>query len=200
VLLPVSAASAGAALSQAEARMSGMEVNEGAVSLDAVSDHARSDDAVSHAPIAASRSAARPVAPVDAMPPARLEGGETILVVDDDPGVLRVTAASLRRFGYVVIEASSGDLALAASRGASGVIHLLVTDVVMPGMSGPALADALRRERPDTPVLFVSGYPDGTLAHHGVAQEGVALLPKPFERAELARRVRALIDATVPTS
>jgi CheY-like chemotaxis protein len=131
-------------------------------------------------------------------PQERLDGSETILVVDDDPGVLRVTSASLRRFGYVVIEARSGEQALAASRRETGVIHLLVTDVVMPGMSGRALADAVLRERPTTRVLFVSGYPDGTIAHHGVVHEGVALLSKPYERAELARRVRTLLDGIIP--
>ncbi len=139
-------------------------------------------------------------AEVAAVPKESLEGSETILVVDDDPGVLRVTSASLRRFGYHVIEARSGEHALAASRLEPGVIHLLVTDVVMPGMSGRELADILRRERPATPVLFVSGYPDGTIAHHGVVEEGVALLSKPFERAVLARRVRTLLDAVIPVS
>jgi len=121
-------------------------------------------------------------------------GHETILVVDDDARVRAVTAESLRRYGYAVIEAESGLHALAAAR-ESGIIHLLVTDVVMPGMSGRALADALQHERPSMRVLYVSGYTAGAVAQHGVIETGVSLLEKPYDRAELALRVRELLTS-----
>ncbi len=140
-----------------------------------------------------------PVTPAplpDAVVPTSEAGTETILVVDDDAGVRRVTAESLRRCGYAVIEADGGPSAIDASRAQDGTIDLLVTDVVMPQMSGRLLADALLRERPTLRVLFVSGYADGALAQHGIVDSGVALLEKPFDRAALARRVRAILDDT----
>lgn len=136
-----------------------------------------------------------PVTPV-ALPAGEPRSGhETILVVDDDSRVRAITAESLRRYGYVVIEAEGGLQALAAARRESGIIHLLVTDVVMPGMSGRVLADALQRERPSIRVLYVSGYTAGAIAQHGVIDSGISLLEKPYDRAELARRVRVLLDS-----
>lgn len=136
-----------------------------------------------------------PVTPIAPAPGEPRSGHETILVVDDDSRVRVITAESLRRYGYVVIEAEGGLQALAAARRESGVIHLLVTDVVMPGMSGRVLADALQRERPTMRVLYVSGYTAGAIAQHGVIDSGISLLEKPYDRAELARRVRVLLDS-----
>ena len=136
-----------------------------------------------------------PVTPSAPAPGEPRSGHETILVVDDDLRVRAITAESLRRYGYVVIEAEGGLQALAAARRESGIIHLLVTDVVMPGMSGRVLADALQRERPTMRVLYVSGYTAGAIAQHGVIDSGISLLEKPYDRAELARRVRVVLDS-----
>jgi CheY-like chemotaxis protein len=125
---------------------------------------------------------------------ATLGGTETVLVVDDDASVRSVTASALRRQGYRVLEAESGPSAIGASRAERGRIQLLVTDVVMPHMSGPALADHLRAERTDMRVLFVSGYAEGAVTEHGVLSEGLHILQKPFDIFELARRVRLLLD------
>jgi two-component system, cell cycle sensor histidine kinase and response regulator CckA len=125
-------------------------------------------------------------------------GTETILAVDDDSRVRRITAESLRRFGYQVLEAESGLHALETARREPGIIHLLVTDVVMPGMSGRVLADALLRERPSLRVLYVSGYTGGALEQHGLESADVELLEKPYDRAELARRVRRVLDSSTP--
>ena len=121
-------------------------------------------------------------------------GNETILVVDDDRAVRGVTASALRRQGYRVLEAESGAAAIAASRGESARIHLLVTDVVMPKMSGPELAVQLATERHDMRVLFVSGYAEGAVTEHGIVAEGLSMLSKPYDITELARRVRTLLD------
>ena len=120
-------------------------------------------------------------------------GHETILVVDDDGAVRSVTATALRRQGYRVLEAATGASALEQSRAERGRIHALVTDVAMPLMSGPALAAELVRERPDLRVLFVTGYANDGIAHHGILDDGVSLLQKPFDIRELAQRVRELL-------
>ncbi|MEQ1693865.1 MAG: response regulator, partial [Gemmatimonas sp.] len=121
-------------------------------------------------------------------------GHETVLVVDDDAAVRGVTATALRRQGYRVLEADSGTAALQQSRAESGRIHALVTDVAMPHMSGPALAAQLVRERPEMRVLYVSGYADDGIAHHGILDDGVVLLQKPYDIRELAQRVRDLLE------
>ena len=127
--------------------------------------------------------------------PSHRGGDETILVVDDDAPVRGVTAAALRRQGYRVIEAESGAGAIGRSRAEAGRIHLLVTDVVMPGMTGPALAAHLAAERPDMRVLFVSGYAEGSITEHGVLPDGLTLLQKPYDIGELAQRVRTLLES-----
>jgi two-component system cell cycle sensor histidine kinase/response regulator CckA len=121
-------------------------------------------------------------------------GNETVLVVDDNDAVRGVTATALRRKGYRVLQAESGATAIDVSRNEPGVIHLLVTDVAMPNMSGPALADLLARERPDMRVLFVTGYADAAIAQYGVPIDGAALLQKPYDIGLLARRVRELLQ------
>jgi len=124
-------------------------------------------------------------------------GDETVLVVDDDRSVRGVTASALRRQGYRVLEAASGQEALDIARGLPSRIHLLVTDVVMPRMTGPELAHALTRERPDMRVLFVSGYAEGAMSPQGVLDDGIALLAKPYDIGELAQRVRDLLESPV---
>ncbi len=115
--------------------------------------------------------------------------GGVILIAEDEPTVREVAAESLRRIGYSVLTAENGIAALALVESHAGRIDMLVTDVVMPGLNGPALAARLRERRPDLPVLFTSGYADDDEVVGGIKLEGVPFLAKPFAPAELARRV-----------
>jgi signal transduction histidine kinase/CheY-like chemotaxis protein len=134
-------------------------------------------------------------APVrDPTPAPRGRGAERVLVVEDEPSVREVTVRSLRRAGYRVVEAGDAAAALAAAAASEEPIHLLVTDVVMPGMSGRDLAEALSRVRPALRVLYVSGYSHETIAHRGVLDEGIEFLQKPFTPASLLARVRQVLD------
>jgi len=128
---------------------------------------------------------------------AAADGKETLMVVDDDEPVRRVTAATLRRRGYHVLEAPGGLEALRIGRELGRPVDLLVTDVVMPGMTGVMLAREFLAEGLTSRVLFLSGYPEGTITQHGVVPDGVELLTKPFDIQELSRRVRRLLDQPV---
>ncbi|HVM59851.1 MAG TPA: ATP-binding protein [Verrucomicrobiae bacterium] len=122
-------------------------------------------------------------------------GTETILVVEDEPGVRRLTCATLRTCGYNVIESCDGADGLRVAREHDlQKIDLAVSDVIMPNMSGKELADQLRVLRPDMKILLTSGYTDDALAHHGVLEAGLAFLEKPFSRASLAQKVRDVLD------
>ncbi|MGH7419129.1 MAG: response regulator, partial [Candidatus Rokuibacteriota bacterium] len=129
-------------------------------------------------------------------PPApAARGHETLLLVEDEPGVRTTARASLVDHGYTVLEAASGEEALALlDRIGSTPIQLLVTDVVMPLMKGQELAQRFRGRRPGTPVLFTSGYTDSALGAAGVLPPGVAFLQKPFSPEALARKVREVLD------
>jgi two-component system, cell cycle sensor histidine kinase and response regulator CckA len=121
-------------------------------------------------------------------------GSETILVAEDEDVVRALLVRLLRARGYEVIEAADGESALAAASRVAG-IDLLLTDVVMTDMSGRDLADRLHELRPGLPVLYISGYTDESIAHHGVLAEGVRLLEKPFTADQLAQRVREALEA-----
>ncbi len=137
----------------------------------------------------------RPAAPDEA--PAR--GDETILLVEDEGIVRRLVAEILESNGYTVLQAVDGPSALELLRRHTGRIDLLVTDVVMPGMSGPDVANAVSAMRPGTQVLYISGYTDSAIGHHRVLEPGIAFLQKPFGADDLARTVRAILDdAPVP--
>jgi two-component system cell cycle sensor histidine kinase/response regulator CckA len=114
-----------------------------------------------------------------------------ILLVEDEEALRQVTARMLRRNGYEVIEAANGVEALEVSTGTS--CDLLLTDVVMPQMSGRELAERLRETRPDLPVLFMSGYSQGVLGPRRALNEGVALLEKPFSEAALLTKLRLVL-------
>ena len=119
----------------------------------------------------------------------------TILVVEDEPAVLTLLERVLSSAGYVVVTASSGAEALAVTVARSGDIDLLVSDAVMPGMAGLELARQLRLERPELPILFVSGWAGEAFDREWAAAPAVDLMLKPFEVADLLERVRALLAA-----
>ena len=127
-------------------------------------------------------------------PPASLQGTETVLVAEDAGGVRTVARQVLKRHGYVVLTAADGQSALDLAAEQEGPIHLLVTDVIMPEMSGRQLADRLRELRPSLKVLFVSGYTDDAIVRHGILEPGIAFLQKPFTPESLARKVREVLD------
>jgi len=138
-------------------------------------------------------------APVESTaPPAPVErpprGSETVLLAEDEPAVRAIAQQALERQGYTVLAAPSGAdaLALAAQHGAT--IHLLLTDVVMPGMSGRDLADRLTAQRPGIRVLYISGYTDNAIVRHGMLEPGLAYLQKPFRPDALVRKVREVLD------
>ena len=134
--------------------------------------------------------------PVVARPAtAERRGSETVLVVEDAAAVRMVTRQVLDRYGYAVLEAPNGDTALRLAAKHHGPIHLLLTDVIMPGLSGRELAEQLAQLRPDMRVLYVSGYADNAMVHHGILEAGIAYLQKPFTPEALARRVRDVLDA-----
>jgi CheY-like chemotaxis protein len=120
--------------------------------------------------------------------------GETVLVVEDEEGLLRLVKISLERMGYRVLAASDPQGALSLVRLHSGPIHLLLTDVVLPGMSGKTLADMILVNRPETKVIFMSGYTQNAIAHHGVLERGIEFIQKPFTPEEIARKVREVLD------
>jgi CheY-like chemotaxis protein len=125
-------------------------------------------------------------------------GPTTILVVEDQADVRTVIQAVLSRRGYTVLVAANGQEALALSREHVGQIHLLFTDVVMPGMSGRQVAQVLTAERPGLRVLYTSGYTDDTIVHHGVLDPGLAFIQKPFTAAALVRKIRDILEAAQP--
>lgn len=124
-------------------------------------------------------------------------GTETILLVEDDDQVRAAARNILRRSGYVVIEARNGGEALLICEKHPERIHLLLTDVVMPLMSGPELAKRLVAQRANLAVLCMSGYVDDSIAHHGVVESKIAYLQKPITQESLTRRVREVLDAPI---
>lgn len=122
-------------------------------------------------------------------------GQERILVVEDDRAVRAVTLATLTQLGYQVIDAGNGDQALADFRRNPNGIDLLLTDVVMPGMSGRKLAEMVRDIRPDLPVLFMSGHTDDAVVQHGIRSSADAFIQKPFHPQSLGQKLRELLKS-----
>jgi PAS domain S-box-containing protein len=121
-------------------------------------------------------------------------GHETILLVEDEPAILRMTRTLLQRLGYTVVAAATPGEAIHFARQYAGAIHLLMTDVVMPEMNGRDLAKNLLSVFPGLKRLFMSGYTANVIAHHGVLDEGVNFIQKPFSAQDLAAKVRAALD------
>jgi CheY-like chemotaxis protein len=124
-----------------------------------------------------------------------LFGTETILVVEDDPKVKILADKILQRHGYRVLTAGNPHDALQVGDRHPQPIQLLLTDVVMPDMDGQQLAERLIRRRPDLKVLYMSGYTDNSIVHHGILDPWLSFIQKPFTPQTLARRVREVLDA-----
>ncbi|HXD22603.1 MAG TPA: ATP-binding protein, partial [Gemmatimonadaceae bacterium] len=127
-------------------------------------------------------------------------GTETILLVEDVEPLREIVRRVLVEHGYAVLDAVDAPAALLRAEKFRGPIHLLLTDVVLPGLSGRDLAGRLKASRPDMKVLFTSGYTDDAMMRRGVADRGVAFMQKPFTPETLARRVRQVLDRSGPAA
>ncbi len=136
----------------------------------------------------------RPSAPRFVANPLSARGRETLLIVEDEEMILRVAQQALRGFGYRVLTARDGQQALELSEHTGELIHLLITDVVMPKMSGQVLAEKLGARRPGLKVLFSSGHTETAIVEQGVLVDGVDFLQKPYSPTALAKRVREILD------
>jgi two-component system, cell cycle sensor histidine kinase and response regulator CckA len=119
--------------------------------------------------------------------------GETVLVVEDEKTIMKMSKLLLEKLGYQVLTADTPGKALHLAKEHSGKIHLLITDVVMPEMNGRDLADQIEDLYPNIKTLFMSGYTANVIAHHGVLDEGVAFIQKPFSKKDLAEKVREVL-------
>jgi two-component system, cell cycle sensor histidine kinase and response regulator CckA len=131
-----------------------------------------------------------------ASPVEKLEGSETILLVEDEISVRELISQYLRDIGHTVAEASDGSEALEVARRYQGPVHMLVTDMVMPKMSGRELADRLLQQNPQLKVLFISGYTSDSAARHGILEGEMAFLQKPFGLRDLARKIREVLNTS----
>ncbi len=132
-----------------------------------------------------------------ALPAPRARGGETILLVEDEEPVRNLTHRLLSEFGYTVFDAANAEDALHVSRNHEGDIHLALTDVVLPGVSGWDFAQKLSEERPSTRILFMSGYTDDRIPAAAITDTSWKLLQKPFSAGQLASEVRTALDRSV---
>jgi DNA-binding response OmpR family regulator len=128
--------------------------------------------------------------------PGTPRGTETVLVVEDEAAVRRLVSSVLELSGYTVLVAAGGEEAIELSARHAGPIHLLITDVDMPSMSGRQLAQRLRTERSEARILYMSGREDVEVISHGVMPSGTIFLPKPFTPYGLTWKVREILDST----
>jgi two-component system sensor histidine kinase EvgS len=122
-------------------------------------------------------------------------GTETVLLVEDEAGILSLGQAILKQYGYTVLAAGSPQSALALAQRHPGAIDLLITDVVMPGMNGSGLSQSITAQRPGIKTLFMSGYTADVIAHRGVLDAGVNFIQKPFSMKDIAVKVRDALGA-----
>ncbi len=139
-------------------------------------------------------STARPTPEPVVAKQVKQRGTETILLAEDDSAVRLLVSRTLEQLGYHVLSAPNGGDALALAEGYHGEIHLIVTDVVMPGLSGRELVERLIEQRPGVRTLYLSGYTDDAVVRHGILEHSVQFLQKPFGPAVLAKKVRAVLD------
>ncbi|HEY1461789.1 MAG TPA: ATP-binding protein [Terriglobales bacterium] len=135
--------------------------------------------------------------PVLAVPTLQ-QANETILLVEDEDSLRQMDKIYLERQGFMVLEAQDASVALKISANYPGPIHLLLTDVIMPGMNGRVLADRIAAQRPATKILYMSGYTENAIGHNGVLDTGIVLLQKPFTLPALKAKVREVLDTPIP--
>jgi two-component system cell cycle sensor histidine kinase/response regulator CckA len=131
---------------------------------------------------------------IEQTPVENLSGSETVLIVEDDDSLRKLTRTVLKQRGYKILEAENGEDALRISKEHEGSIDLMITDVVMPKMSGKETAERLQPLHPQMKVIYMSGYTDDAIVHHGVLAAGLNFLEKPFSLEGLARKVREVLD------
>lgn len=122
------------------------------------------------------------------------QGKETFLIAEDDPTIQRMLKSYLEPLGYNLLMAADGREAINISKAYDGVIHLLLTDVIMPNMNGQELADAIQEMRPEIPIIFMSGYTDDVISHHGVLEPGVHFIQKPITPSRLAKMMKEVLE------
>jgi CheY-like chemotaxis protein len=140
--------------------------------------------------------AVRALAPAPSVERDSVRGSETVLVVEDEESIRILACAILRKQGYNVLDAQNAGEALLLCEQFPALIHLLLTDVVMPRMSGRQLAERLLPIRPNMKVLYMSGYTDDAVVRHGILESTIAFIQKPLTPATLARKVRHVLDGT----
>jgi two-component system, cell cycle sensor histidine kinase and response regulator CckA len=128
--------------------------------------------------------------------PSSTKGSETILVVEDEPAIMKLAVTILQNQGYTVFAAGSPKEAIRIAEAHYGSFHLLITDVIMPEMNGHALAKFLLSLHPGLKCLFISGYTDDVIARHGILDKGVHFIQKPFSMTDLSDKVRTVLDET----
>ena len=122
------------------------------------------------------------------------QGNETVLIVDDNASICQLIVETLKPLGYNCLLATSGKDAINVLHKYRGKVHLLITDVVMPGMSGRELAEIIKRERPEIKVIFMSGYTENIIVHHGVLEQGINYISKPITPATLSQKIRSVLN------
>jgi len=123
----------------------------------------------------------------------KLSGSETILIVEDDDRLRKLLRITLEKYGYKVLDAGNGEEAIEICNSYDGIIQLMITDVVMPKMNGKEAVDRIQPLYPKMKVIFMSGYTDDAISHHGVLEPGLNFIEKPFKHEQLALKIREVL-------